>query len=453
MSLRDQIDITTELELAQAREIREAALLQPEPDDDVIQKAEARFGKAQKDRIEYLETALKEASTSKPAPKELAEKFDIGDYLKATWHKQPLDGAMKELNDELGLSSDLDSQGAVNLPGGLFFADMRRREEMHAMIESGDIEMAADANTLVTNVTNAQPLNRGPITPLVYSRNIADFIGIDTPVVAPGKQSYPYLSSGAAVAFVAEGAQQDSVAAAFSKVDITPVRCTGAFTLSTDAMLDVGPEVQSILENDLQWSLMELVDTQLMTGNGTAPNLKGIVTQLSSAELWSGDPTSEDGDAFTWIKYRQGVNAHFDDKYFFEPAAFPGLHRLIIGDETLKHATGVMNSTTQPTVDALDAIRGKGVPIRPSGRIPNATARTSNKGRFEVGIFFNTMYSRNVVMPQWQQTQLLVDPYSQGRKGILEISLRRYIGLGYRRSSSSAIEGFKKVEFILQDES
>ena len=454
MHIRDRIvEWKVELEYATAAELREKALRAPESDEKVLAEAEARFEKAEADRKAFLEKALEDASKAKEPPKELADLFDFNEYFEAATNRREVAGAMRELNQELNLATHLDSRGRVTFPVGLLMAQRDDFERQFGSRRQTELELAADANTLVTNLTNAQPLNRGPITPLAYARNVSDYIAPDMPLVAPGKQSYPYLSSGASVAFVGEGQGLDAAAAAFSKVDILPTRCTGAFVFSDDAVLDVGREVQSVLENDLMAALADLVDQQLMTGTGASNQLKGICTELNTATLWSGDGAGQDGVEFTWSKYRQGVNALFDDKYFFEPAAFPGMHKLIIGDETLKHATGVMNSTDQPMMDALDVIRSKGVQVRPSGRIPNATAKTNNKGRFEVGIYFNSQYARNVVMPQWQAADLLVDPYSQGRKGLTEISIRRYLGLGYRRSASNTIEGFRKVEFILENES
>ena len=437
MNLRDQIDITTELELGQARELREAAVRDRDSDEKVLEEAEARFGKAQGDRNKYLEEALKKVSEAKPVPKELAEKFKFGDYLMAAVAGKSLEGAMAELNQELEMQTDMTERG-IWFPGNLFFADM---------VEA-DMELAADANTLVTNVTNAQPLNQGPITPLVYGMNIAQFIGVDTPMVAPGEQSYPYLSSGATVAFVGEGSQVDSVAAVFSKAQITPTRISGAFTVSKDSMLDVGPELESIVQNDLQMAVVDKVDEQIIIGNGTAPNIKGILTQLNTAAQWDGDTgATADDVAYGFLDYRKGSVAHLDGKIFRRPSDL----RLVIGLETLRHGTGAVNSATQPTLDGWDAIRMKGPAMEYSQRIPAATAKTGTKGRFQVGILAAAERARNAILAQWLGATILVDPYTQGRKGIVEFSISRYIGMGYRRSGANGIEGFKKVEFTLED--
>ena len=439
MTMRDEIDIKTDLELAEARELRETAIRADKPDENAIQQAEARFEKAQKDRLKYLKEqiqALEENAKSDPAPAELIEKFNLGDYLTAEVTHRPLDGAMAELNQELNLKTDRTERGIV-FPWDVYQA-----------VKDRDIELSVDANTLVTNVTHAQPLNRGPITPLIYARNARDFLGIDMPLVAAGKQSYPYLSSGASVAFVGEGSQVDSVAAAFSKVEITPTRLTGAFTLSVDSLLDVGAEVQNILETDLAMAMSDTLDGQVITGNGTTPNLKGIMTQLGNAVAADGDTGSgADDAAFTWQDYRRVATAHLDDKLLRES----GELRLLIGTKTLDHGSAEFNSATVPTMDGIEGMQNKGVSTRYSGRLAAPAAATSSKGSLQEGIILAAQHARNCILATWQQATLLVDPFSQGRKGIIEISLSRYVGLGYRRSGSSGIEGWKKLFFTLSD--
>jgi len=452
--MADELGFKTEKELIQARQAREDALTAEKPDKAKIAEANARFAKAQKDRLEYLEEQAKAVSAkAKVAEMNSRHIRDIrrrrysvatyrqtpvlNHYIRAAVARRPLDGFEAELNQELGMPIDMTDRGLA-IPADLVMN----------FAENGDVELNADANTLVTNVTNAQPLNQGPITPLVYARNLADFLGVDKPMVAPGKQSYPFLSSGASASYVGEGSSVDSVAAAISKVEVTPTRLQASFTVSTDSILDVGPELESILQDDLRMELDDEMDKAIINGSGTAPAPKGIMTQLGAAVQADGDTGATADDAeYDWEDYMRVAYAHLDDRIYTEPTML----RLAIGKDTLTHAAGKYNSNNNPTSQGVQAMRSEGMVVRYSGRIADAAAADGSVGELQSAILVSTPYARNCVVPIWQDMYLIVDNLTQHRAGIAIFTLVMYHGIGYRRSGATGIEGWKKLAFTLSD--
>lgn len=451
--MADHIGFKTEKELILARQAREEALTAEKPDEAKIKEVNARFEKAQQDRLEYLEESSKAKSAQEKIvemnmdgirdprrrayAKATAEKRPvIANYIQAAVARRPLEGFEAELNKELGMPFDMTDRGLA-IPADLL---------LNFAQERGEVEMNVDANTLVTNVTNAQPLNQGPITPLVYARMLSDWLGVDKPMVAAGKQSYPYLTSGASASYASEGGSVDSVAATIAKVEITPTRLQASYTVSNDSILDVGPELESILQDDLRMELADELDKAIINGGGTAPVPTGIMTRLTTAEGANGE--AENGVDYVWTDYREIPTAHLDDRIFTEP----GMLRLAIGKDTLTHASSKYNSATVPTMDGIAAMRDQGMMVRYSGRIANAIAATNTEGRLQNGILVSAPYARNCVVPIWQDMYLVVDNLTQHRAGISIFTLLMYHGLGYRRSGTGVIEGWKKLFFVLSDD-
>ena len=434
------LDHQTDLEEATARELRELAIRDEGSSQAKIEEAEQKFQGAAAARKEFLEKMLVELreQSKREAPKELAEQFDFQAYIKAGLTKGALDGAMKELNQEMNLAWEYGARG-ISFPSSLFYTN-----EVS--------EQAADAPTAVTNITNATPRSMAPITPMLYQRNIASFIGVDMPNVPPGQHDYPYMTAGSAVAFVGEGAGVDATALAFNVVSMLPVRVTSRVLINGEAMTRIGPELESIARRDMMLAMNNEIDKQLITGNGTAPNLKGIISQLGTAVAADGDTGAQaDDDEFTYRDYRRVARAHLDDKIFREPNEL----RLVIGTKTMTHADGILNSNNNPIQDAYQAMESKGLSVRYSARIPApaTSARSNTKGVLQSAILISAPFANNIVMPQWEAASLIIDPYTGSQNDQVGFTLRRYINLGYRRSGATGIEGVKHLFFTLQDHS
>ena len=188
------------------------------------------------------------------------------------------------------------------------------------------------------------------------------------------------------------------------------------------------------------------LDKAIINGSGTAPAPTGILTRISTAEGANGE--AENGVDYDWTDYREIPTAHLDDRIFTEP----GMLRLAIGKDTLTHASSKYNSATVPTMDGIAAMRDQGMMVRYSGRIAAASAATNTEGRLQNGILVSAPYARNCVVPIWQDMYLIVDNLTQHREGISIFTLLMYHGIGYRRSASGVIEGWKKLFFVLSDD-
>ena len=163
----------------------------------------------------------------------------------------------------------------------------------------------------------------------------------------PGRAEWPIITAGTTVGAVAEGtAAGTAVAATFTPATLKPKRLTGRFEYTHEIAASV-PELEMALRRDLADSITAQMSTQIIEGNGTAPNVRGFDTALT-----------EPGNA--------GAVATYADYAGFHAAAVDGIHaehegqvRSVIPVDVYQHAASVYQAGSRRVRD-----RGPGAALR-----------------------------------------------------------------------------------------
>ena len=126
-------------------------------------------------------------------------------------------------------------------------------------------------------------VNLDPIRPAVFANSIAPRLGIEMPRVASGTYASATISTSQSAAALAKSAAAAGVAGAFTVTTATPKRVSGRVELTLEDIAAVGQEnYESILRENLALVLSDALDTQVINGDGTAPNLAGIFSRLTN---------------------------------------------------------------------------------------------------------------------------------------------------------------------------
>ena len=150
--------------------------------------------------------------------------------------------------------------------------------EVFGPVETRDITPAPDTG-------NAQQ-QAAPL-PNIFKRSIGDFLGVSMPTVATGAASFPVLSTSVTSAPKAKGAPAPATAGVYTPHVVTPKRITGSIEITReDQAVMIGLEAS--LRSDLGSSMTDQYNDQLLNGDGTSPNLNGLLAQLT-------DPPPSDG--------------------------------------------------------------------------------------------------------------------------------------------------------------
>lgn len=192
---------------------------------------------------------------------ELRSRISVGKFLSAGMQGQRVDGAEEEYRQAVGAKER-------TIPIDAFELDR-------------PIETRADAATAAPGTIG---INMREIVPIVFSKSLAMSLGIAMPRAAPGQYSIPRLTTDLTAAAVAKGTDQESTAGAFTVISAKPRRLSARLSLRAEDLAEAGiPSFEGSLRQALMLKLGEVLDNQIINGNGTSPNISGLFTELDDA--------------------------------------------------------------------------------------------------------------------------------------------------------------------------
>lgn len=204
---------------------------------------------------------------------ELRSKASLTTYLRAALSGRRVDGAEAELQKAAGIGE--------GVPLELW--DVPQPVTEHR----------ADVPTATPSTSG---VNLDSIRPTVFAGSIAPKLGIEMPRVMSGTYATATISTALSSGSKAKSADTDSTAAGFTVSTATPKRISGRMSITLEDVATVGQDnFESALRENLSLVLSDELDKQMITGNGVAPNLNGILQRLT-------DPTDPMVIA-TWALY------------------------------------------------------------------------------------------------------------------------------------------------------
>lgn len=152
-----------------------------------------------------------------------------------------------------------------------------------------------DLKTLLTTTTAWAPeyLRSGQVIPFATRPiQVADLI----PQVETGAAAVQYMEETTytnSAAETAEGATYPEAALAFTENTVI-VRKLAVFLPVTDEQLEDVPQIRGYIDNRLPFMIRQRLDSQILSGNGTAPNLRGLLNVVGIQTQAKGtDPTPD----------------------------------------------------------------------------------------------------------------------------------------------------------------
>ena len=211
---------------------------------------------------------------------ELRSKAKLTNFLLNAARGRMVDGAEAELQSAAGVSGH-------GVPLELW--DVAQPERRSA--EDGRETRA------ITPSPGTVGVNLDPIRPAVFANSIAPRLGIEMPRVMSGTYASGTITTSQTASALDKSAAAVGTAGAITVQTATPKRISARLELTLEDIAAVGQDnFESILRENLALALSDQLDDQAINGNGTAPNLAGILQRLS-------DPTAAptavaDFDAF-----------------------------------------------------------------------------------------------------------------------------------------------------------
>ena len=249
----------------------------PDPSDEQRAERDKLADELQASEVEYRqaladEDAAANIETRATPDSEARERMELrgrasfGAYLGAALAGRLPGGAEAEFGEALGVP-------AGHVPLDLFESD-----------RPAPVEYRADAATHLPSTGAGSTL--APIQPYVFAESIAPRLGIDMPSVGSGAHSEMTITTAQTAGAKAKGAAVESTEGALTPTTAKPRRVAARLTLRVEDIAEIGQSnVEEALKQNVRAALSAQYDDQCINGNGTAPNVNGLINQLT-------DPTN-----------------------------------------------------------------------------------------------------------------------------------------------------------------
>ncbi|SDW94763.1 phage major capsid protein [Lysobacter enzymogenes] len=271
--------------------------------------------KAVEDGIKSLETKM--AAQALEYEKQIKDVGEVNAQLKADLEKNVEE--RKAMADRL---TELEQKG-VRAPAqdaptslGQQFANSAQFKAMAGDNENARCKVSVK-NTLLSDATNVLPMQRpdivgGPAVPLTVYGSLPH-----APISSNSLEGIRETGFTNNAAEVAEGATKPESSLTFGPYDF-PVRTIAHWIKVSKNLLSDSAAVAAYIDNRLRYGVLERADKQIVIGNGTAPNLSGI---LDGGNYTVYTPTPGDNlvDAIGRAKWQLWAAGWIPDKVYVNP--------------------------------------------------------------------------------------------------------------------------------------
>lgn len=237
------------------------------------------------------------------------------------------DSAITEMAQRLESAK---SAQASNLSLG---AEFVKSPEFSALVErkSNNVRLELKNTVTSTGTTTTYPQQNAGIVPGVFKPlTIRDVLpsGTTSAIMVVGTKEASRTNSAAEVA---QGAAKPESALTFSQYNVA-IETVAHFIKVSNQLLADAPAVTSYIDNFLRYGLEERIDLQLLKGDGTSPNISGL---LDAGNFTAFTPTAGANlvESINKAKYALWANGYVPDAVIVNPADWAAM-------EVAKETTG-----------------------------------------------------------------------------------------------------------------
>ena len=321
---------------------------------------------------------------------ELRGKARLGRFMSSRLSGRVLDGAEAEYRAAIG--------GGDGIPFDLFEQDRPR-----------ELELRADAATVVP--ASATKTNVAALQPFIFSESIAAGLGIDMPTVGSGAHTEARISAALTAGPKNKGTAQSSTAATIVGVTAKPRRIASRLSVQhEDVALFGNDSFEASLRENARAVLGDAYDTQCINGDGSAPNVDGLINQLTDPD----NPTA----VATWVSLLATAASGIDGLWAKTLRAV----RLTVNPATYQLASALLRGAEGPISAAAYLAQHAGG-FETNKRMPPAASNIAHGIVYRIG----RPEIRTAVHPTWGEVAI-DDIYTDSDSGTRHFTLSVLVG-------------------------
>ena len=393
-----------------------------DPGEDTLEKRRELLANLDTVETEYRAALTEEAEADAAAPdanglsaeerafRDLESKAELRRAFRAVMNGDPLTGAEKELQEHRGLSGH-------HLPWDMI-APRAPRVAIRAE-DRADAVSAAPADS---------HLQQHGIIGRVFARSATSTLGVAMPMVPIGEQNYPVVTTTDTAKILGKDtAEGDTADAGITAHTIAPTRLQRSYLFRREDQA-VLAGLEEALRADLSGAVSDLLDAQVLAGDGTAPNFAGFLAALASGGL----ADRSDSPARVTFALAAGEAARgIDGKY----AGGLGDCSIVIGDDTARDLASKFTTNGEESALAYMAR---------TTRAAMASANVSDvASTFQEGILAPMgAAGMNSVCPVWDGMFAIRDEISGRKSGQISVTIGMLCGFDILRAG-----GYERLKF------
>ena len=264
-------------ELSDEQRAEETALL--DENDKMLKDKENAL------RFEATQPEIEQRSEETPEQREwsaLSSQIELRSYVNGILSESRLDGREQEVRAELGLADNQVPWAAI----------APREERATAAVSAAPATVGTQQQSIIQRV---------------FADSASAFLGVEMPTVGVGQALYPIITTGTTAEQLAKDEAVTGTAATIRTEVLGPVR------LATDYLFRIEDRallagLEEALREDMGKALSDAMDVQVLTGDGTAPNVSGFYTELPAA-------TAAEDEAETFVLFLNKTNGAIDQTH------------------------------------------------------------------------------------------------------------------------------------------
>ena len=294
---------------------------------------------------------------------DLNDRFDLGELFGNVIEHRASSGVIAEIQAERGL-------GGNDIP----------------------VEMLME-HRAVTPAPGDVGQNQNAIEGFVFPQSAAAFLGIPSPIVAAGDQTFPILTSDPAPGTPAENSAQAETTGAFSADVLSPSRIQASFFWSREDQARMAGKGDALREA-LQGGLGDALDKQILAGTN------GLLTGTNL-------PNNNVSAITAFADYVSNLGTgRVDGRY----AGDLGQIRVLMGSGTFAHAGSVYRATESDRT-ALDRLVAITAGVRVSAHVPAVSNSNKQNALIRLGM------RQDMIAPIWGNLSLIPDEITKAASG------------------------------------
>lgn len=284
------------------------------------------------------------------------------------------------------------------------------------------LEQRADAVTDTQPGTTQELASRPVMSALerFFETSAAGRFGVNALQVT-GTPTFPEITAGAAISWVAEGAGADADAIATTSKSPAIHTATGRYLLSRQAIRQ-NSALQSVLRRDLAEVLREGIDLAVFQGTGAGEQPAGFETVLTGGRTAALDDVA----GFSELLLRATE--------IQETAKLSSPSQVRLAGAPIVHQTLADTLISGTAISELDRLKAAGFGTLWSSQVSARGARdATDKGASTV--YFGAG-SNNAFVPTWGSPELIVDPYSESKSGKVALTMFAFLDVLIQRTAT-----------------